>query len=190
MVTMETERLIVRNFRPDDWRDLHEYLSQSRVLEYEPEPPSSVEDCKVKAEERSKSNAFWAVCLKDTQKMIGHVYFNQADPPEFLTWEIGYIFNPAYWGKGYATEACQRMLQYGFEGLGAHRIKAGCSPDNPPSWRLLERLGMRREGYFKQHVFFRRTDEGEPLWLNSYEYAMLDKEYRQRRDIFPQPQSR
>jgi ribosomal-protein-alanine N-acetyltransferase len=56
--------------------------------------------------------------------MIGYVYFKQIDPAEFLTWEIGCIFNPKYYGKGYATEACRRMLQYGFAELGAHL--SGC----------------------------------------------------------------
>lgn len=156
------------------------------MLKYDIETVSDEEECKVKASDRAKGKAFWAVCLKDTQKMIGHVYFCPTEPPEFLTWDIGYIFNPAYWSKGYATEACQRMLQYGFEELGAHRIKAECSPDNPPSWRLLERLGMRREGHLKQVVFFRKTAEGEPLWLDAYQYATLDEEYRSRRLASPQ----
>lgn len=178
MATMETERLILRRFAPDDWKDLHEYLSRPEVLKYDAETVSDEEACKDKAAARAKGQAFWAVCLKDTGKMIGHVYFSQKDPPDFLTWEIGYIFNPAYGGKGYATEASRRILQYGFEELGAHRIEAGCSPDNPPSWRLLERLGMRREGYFREQVFFRTDYKGQPIWLDSYQYGMLDKEYR------------
>ncbi len=95
--------------------------------------------------------------------MIGHVYFCQAEPPKFLTWELGYIFNPAYWGKGYATEACRRILQYGFEELGAHRIMARCSPENEASWRLLERLSMRREGFFKKCATFRQDEFGTEM---------------------------
>jgi RimJ/RimL family protein N-acetyltransferase len=173
---METERLVIRRFTPDDWKDLHEYLSLAYVLKYDAETVSDEEECREKAAARAGGKAFWAVCLKDTGKMIGHIYFNQADPPDFLTWEIGYIFNPLFWGNGYATEACRRILRYGFEELGAHRIKAGCSPDNPPSWRLLERLGMRREAHEKKFGFFRRTAEGEPIWLDSYQYAILDEE--------------
>lgn len=177
VAAFETERLLLRRFMPDDWKDLHEYLSNPEVLQYDAETVSNEEECKKKADARSKGQSFWAVCLKETGKMIGHVYFAQVDPPEFLTWEIGYIFNPAFWGKGYATEACRRILRYGFEELGAHRITAGCSPHNPPSWRLLERLGMRREAHEKQFGFFHRTPEGEPIWLDSYKYAILRHEF-------------
>lgn len=174
---METERLWVRNFMEDDWKGLYEYLSIKEVLRYEPGDVSSEEDCKKMCIERSQGNVFWAVCLKENGKMIGHLYFNQADPHEFLTWELGYIFNPEYYGKGYATEASRRLLQYGFEELGAHRIIAMCSPDNAPSWKLLERLSMRREGYFKKKAFFRNGINGEPLWLDVYEYAILSEEW-------------
>ena len=177
MASLETERLILRRFTPDDWRDLHEYLSQPEVVKYDAEVVCNEEECREKAAARSQGEAFWAVCLKDTGKMIGHVYFSQKDPPDFRTWEIGYIFNPAYWRRGYATEAARRILQYGFKELGAHRIEAGCSPDNPPSWRLLERLGLRREGHFKENVFFRTDDRGQPIWFDSYMYGMLEKEY-------------
>jgi [ribosomal protein S5]-alanine N-acetyltransferase len=180
MIIMETERLIVRNFRVDDWQDLYEYLSQKEVLRYEPEGESDQEDCKRKAMERSQSDIFLAVCLKDSDKMIGHVYFNQTGPVEFLTWEIGYIFNPKYYGKGYATESCQRVLQFGFKKLGAHRIIAMCNPENSTSWKLLERLSMRREGHHKKKAFFRRTDDGNPIWHDAYQYAILSEEWYNR----------
>ncbi|MBY9077401.1 GNAT family N-acetyltransferase [Paenibacillus sp. HN-1] len=175
---METERLIVRKFSENDWSDLHEYLSQEQVLKYEPDGVSSEEDCKYIARERAEGDCFWAVSLKDTNKMIGHVYFGQKEPAEFNTWMIGYIFNPAFYGKGYATEACQGILKYGFEDLGIHRVMALCSPENAPSWRLLERLNMRREGHFKKEAFFRRTDDGQPLWHDAYQYAILNEEWK------------
>lgn len=176
MAAMETKRLIIRQFEPGDWKDLHEYLSQESVLRYEPGSVSSEEDCKNMATERSQGKDFWAVCLKDTNKMAGHVYFAQKEPKEFLTWMIGYIFNPAYYGKGYATEACQRLLKYGFEELGAHRVMALCNSENAPSWRLLERLLMRREGYFKKEVYFRTAESGQPMWQDTYQYAILKEE--------------
>lgn len=113
MKELEAERLVIRNFRPSDYIDLHEYLSREDVLEFEPGTVSSLEDCAGLARERSAGNEFLAVCLRDTGKMIGHVYFARLEPVDFMTWEIGYIFNPAYYGKGYATEACRRVLEYG-----------------------------------------------------------------------------
>lgn len=176
MILIETKRLVVRQFKAADWKDLHEYLSQESVLKYEPETVSNEEDCKSIANERSQGDLFWAVCLKDTNKMIGHVYFGQKEPREFLTWVIGYIFNPAYYGKGYATEACQRILKYSFEELGAHRVIALCNPENVSSWKLLERLSMRREGVLKKEVFFKTTESGQPIWQDTYQYAILKEE--------------
>ncbi|URJ44501.1 GNAT family protein [Paenibacillus polymyxa] len=76
----------------------------------------------------------------------------------------GYIFNPRYYGNGYATEASRRVLQYGFEELKAHRIIAMCNPENASSWRLLERLLMRKEG--------------QPIWHNAYQHAILADEWQ------------
>ncbi|WP_197723943.1 GNAT family N-acetyltransferase [Methylomusa anaerophila] len=179
---METERLVIRNFKADDWYDLFEYLSQKEVLRYEPRTESNEEECKKIAAERAQGNIFWAVCLKETGKMIGHLYFAQREPYDYLTWMLGYIFNPAYYGQGYATEACRKMLQYAFEQLDAHRVIALCNPENTASWRLLERLSMRREGHFRKEVFFRKTDDGNPIWLDGFQYAILAEEWNKERN--------
>jgi RimJ/RimL family protein N-acetyltransferase len=174
---METERLIIRRFQKDDWKDLFEYLSQEAVVRYEPydvyDEKSSIEE----AVYRSKSDSFFAVCLKENNKLIGNVYFQQQEPKDFLTWEIGYVFNPDYYGQGYATEACEKVLKYGFEELGAHRIIGQCNPENTSSWRLLERLSMRREGHFRKPVFFKKSKDGKPIWHDSYEYSILEEEF-------------
>jgi RimJ/RimL family protein N-acetyltransferase len=177
ILTMETERLVIRKFEPNDWKDLCEYLSLKEVLMYEPNSESDNKDCKKLALERSQSDIFFAVCLRETDKMIGHIFFNQLEPSEFLTWEIGYIFNPKFYGNGYATEACKQILKYGFEELGAHRIIGNCNPENTASWKLLERLSMRREGCFKKKAFFRKTSDGKPIWHDSYQYAILEEEW-------------
>lgn len=177
MIHFETERLSIRNFRPGDWEALYAYLSQDEVLKYEPETANTEAECRAKADERSLGDIFLAVCLKETGQMIGHIYFNQEGPAEFMTWEIGYIFNPSFKGRGYATEAARGVIKLGFETMGAHRIMAMCNPENAASWKLLERLGMRREGHEKKKAFFRRTPEGSPLWHDAYVYAMLEEEW-------------
>ncbi|HEX9061076.1 MAG TPA: GNAT family N-acetyltransferase [Clostridia bacterium] len=174
----ETDRLIIRRFCCDDWKDLYEYLSQEKVVKYEPYDAYYTEKaCKQEAINRSQNDAFWAVCLKESNKLIGNIYFQQQEPEEFLTWEIGYVFNPQYYGRGYATEACKRILQFGFEQVGAHRIIARCNPENTASWKLLERLSMRREGYYKKPVYFKKSPEGRPMWNDAYEYAILEEEW-------------
>lgn len=180
MLNLETDRLIIRRFSCDDWEDLYEYLSQESVVKYEPYDACSEEESKEAAIRRSKDDAFFAVCLKENNKLIGNVYFEQQEPKDFLTWEIGYVFNPKYYGKGYATEACRRILKYGFEQLGAHRIIGMCNPENTPSWKLMERLSMRREGFFKKPAFFKKTEEGKPIWHDAYQYSILDEEFLSR----------
>ena len=56
---------------------------------------------------------------------------------------------------------------------GMHRVVACCNPENTASWKLLEKIGFRREGLLRQNIFFRRSAAGEPLWIDTYVYAWL-----------------
>lgn len=174
---LETERLLLRKFKSGDWQDLYAYLSLPEIYRFEPGKPTSLEEAKHLAEERSRTNNFFAVVLKSSQKMIGHLYFEQVEPKEFLTWELGYIFNPAFQGQGYCTEAAKRLLEYGFKELQAHRITAFCDPANPASWKVLEKIGLEREGHFKQKAFFRRDRQGQPVWHDCLAYGILAGQY-------------
>ena len=172
---METDRLIIRNFSPDDWQDLHAYLSDEQVVRYEPYRPFTEEQSREEAARRAGDQNFLAVCLKENGKLIGNLYFAEQ---EFQTFEIGYVFSRAHQGKGYATEAARRLLQHIFEELDAHRVQAYCNPENTASWRLLERLHMRREAHLLENVYFFTDEKGNPLWLNSYSYAILRREWK------------
>ena len=174
MQQLETERLIIRRFKEEDWKDLYEYLSDEKVVHYEPYQVFSIEASQNEAKSRAESSAFLAVCLKENNKLIGNIYFAKQ---EFKTWEIGYVFNRSYQGKGYATEAAKAVIAYGFHTRGARRIVAMCNPLNTASWRLLERLGMRREGHLRQNIYFKRDEHGKPIWSDTYEYAILKDEY-------------
>jgi [ribosomal protein S5]-alanine N-acetyltransferase len=177
-VRLETERLVIRAFEPGDWRDLREYVTLPEVTRYDYEYPSTDEALQGVVGYFMENSGYWAVCLKATGKLIGHITCTRKAPEALRTWELGYIFNPTTYGHGYATEACRRVLQSVFEEFGAHRVEAACDPRNAPSWRLLERLGMRREAHRLKAGFLRTTPEGEPVWVDSYEYAMLAEEWR------------
>lgn len=177
MMVMETERLIIRSFCADDWEDLYEYLSQEIVVKYEPYGVFSKDASKEEAVYRSQNDCYWAVCLKENNKLIGNIYFEHQEPEKFFTWEIGYVFNSAYWGRGYAAEACKKILDYGFKQLKAHRIVAMCNPLNTASWKLMERLNMRREGHLLKNIYFKYDDDGNSAWTDTYEYAILSEEY-------------
>ena len=180
--TLETERLILRRFNKDDWQDLYEYLSDEAVVRYEPYGVFTEEECKQAAISRANQEFFWAICLKESGsvagKLIGNIYFQQQNPPEFMCWSLGYVLNPRYQGQGYATEGCQAILEHGFTKMHVRRVAAMCNPENTPSWNLLERLGLRREGHFIKHKFFRRDAQGNPIWTDTLLYAVLAEEWQ------------
>ena len=169
-----TDRLIIRRFNETDWKDLHEYLSNETVVKYEPYNVYTETEAKKEAINREESESFYAVCLKEMGKLIGNLYLAKGD---FDTWEIGYVFNLNYWGKGYATESAKALMNTAFSQLGARRIVAMCNPLNEHSWKLLEGLGMRREGTLIKNIYFKKGINGEPLWADTYEYGILKSEW-------------
>ena len=171
---METLRLLLRRFSPSDSQALYEYLSDEQVVRFEPYDVHTLEECEQAALRRSTNDAFWAICLKDTGSLIGNLYFSQQP---YDTWELGYVLGIAWQGNGYVTEAALAMLQHAFKILHAHRVIAMCNPENTPSWRLLERIGMRREGHLKQNIWFKRDGNGQPIWQDTYEYAILRSDW-------------
>ena len=108
-------------------------------------------------------------------KVIGNVYLAKQND---YTWEVGWVFNRAFQHHGYATEAAHAAMDWAFRQQSAHRIIAKCDPRNPASWKLMERLGMRREGEWKKNVFFFRDENGNPLWKDTYQYAVLAEEWK------------
>lgn len=89
--------------------------------------------------------------------------------------EIGWVIDPAYGGRGLATDAVMALLRYCFDRVGVHRVVAACHAPNVPSWRLMERVGMRRESHVSRAALHRT--EG---WIDGYGYAILADEWRQR----------
>lgn len=174
MENINTERLMIRKFEQNDWQDLYEYLSDEEVVKFEPYDIYSENQAKEEAIRRANDEAFYAVCLKENGKLIGNLYLGKGD---FDTWEIGYVFNRKYQGQGFATEGAKTLIDYAFTQLGARRMIGMCSPKNDPSWKLLERLHMRREGLLLQNVSFKTDRNGEPIWLDTYEYAILKAEW-------------
>ena len=85
--------------------------------------------------------------------------------------EIWYLVNPECWGRGVATEAAKQLLALGFGELGLHRIWATCLPENPASARVLEKVGMRKEGFLLKNLKI------HGVWKSSSLYAMLAEEW-------------
>ena len=86
--------------------------------------------------------------------------------------ELGWTLDPAYGGRGLATEAVRGLLRICFEELGLRRVTASCFADNTASWRLMERVGMRREAHTVAESLHRSG-----AWLDGFGYAMLAGEW-------------
>lgn len=168
-VVAETDRLILRRYRGSDLQDLYEYLSDKEVVKFEPYQPMTPEEAEQNLEWRISTEEMIAVELKSNHKMIGNVYLGKRD---FESLEIGYVFNKKYWGKGYAKESCEKLIELAFS-AGIHRIFAECDPQNAGYWRLLETLGFEREAHLRKNVYFWKDDKNKPIWKDTYIYAKL-----------------
>jgi ribosomal-protein-alanine N-acetyltransferase len=118
---------------------------------------------------RAECHDFYAACLKDSNKLIGNLYLGKRD---FDSCEIGYVFNKNYKGKGFATEDAMGLIQYAFDEIGAKRIIAECNPENEHSWKMLECLGLRREGHLIKNIYFKMDENEKPFWQDTYIYGV------------------
>jgi RimJ/RimL family protein N-acetyltransferase len=175
-----TERLVIRRFVRADYKALYAYLSLPEIVRFEPYEVFSLRDCKREAAKRARHPSFWALCLRGTDELIGNLYFSLQDPDTYRTWELGYVLRPDCQGMGYAAEGASRLLEYAFAVLRAHRVIARCNPVNTRSWKLMERLGMRREQHSLKSAWFKKDDNGDPIWHDTYLYAILREEWNNR----------
>ena len=95
-----------------------------------------------------------------------------ADQAKSVQGELGWTLDPSYGGKGYATEAVRALIDVAFRSLGLRRLHAECFYDNEPSWRLMERVGMRREQHTVKDSLHRTKG-----WLDGLSYALLAEEW-------------
>jgi RimJ/RimL family protein N-acetyltransferase len=177
---LTSPRLSLRRFVPADGAGLHAYLSRPEAVEFEPYGVIDRSEADAWAAQRAADPAFWAICLRPDGELIGNLYLARVPPDEWRTWELGYVLHPDHWGRGYASEAATRLLDECFRAWSAHRVVAYCDVENAASWRLLERLGFRREGHLVANASFRSDAGGEPVWKNAYAYAVLDREWPRR----------
>lgn len=168
MEKIETERLILRNFEKEDYDDLYEFLSQRKDDEYEAYPGITYESGKEHMKYRVGNDEFYVIELKENKKVIGNIYFGNRD---FEAKEMGYIINKNYQRKGYASEAAKAVIEYAFT-HNVHRVFAECDPRNECSWKLLEHLGFLREAFFKQNVYFKKDENDNPIWQDTYVYVL------------------
>ncbi len=146
---IETERLRLRMFRPDDVDAMAPFYADPDVMKWmsggQPLPRERVALAIPRWIERFRENGFglFAVELKDSGRLIGHcgiIYLDNT--PEV---EVGYLLGQPYWGKGYATEAATAARDFGFNVVGLSRLVGITRPENFPSQRVLQKIGLRYE---------------------------------------------
>lgn len=176
MKPFETERLRLRKFLAKDAEALYDYLSRPQVSCFADERLTTLAQAQEEVEKRSQDDYQFAVCLRETDQVIGHVFAGFEEPDTFC---ICWHFHPDFGGKGYATEAARAYLEYLFTEQAARRVYAYVEEANSSSQKLCERLGMRKEGTFLEFAIFVEDENGEKQYENTMQYALLRKEWLQ-----------
>ncbi len=156
-VYLETERLVLRRFTPDDAELLVELDSDPEVMRYlsgGPATPREVIEGEVlprflASYERAEGYGFWAAIEKTSGAFVGWFGFNPHDEVGAGEVSLGYRLRRSAWGQGYATEGARALIRKGFEELGARWVFATTYEYNMASRRVMERLGMRHVRSFR-----------------------------------------
>jgi [ribosomal protein S5]-alanine N-acetyltransferase len=173
-VVLEGERLVLREFREDDFPTVHAYGSDPGVVQHLPWGPNTEADtrrflaraqCYRAAEPRVSFEL--AVVLRGAQDPIGGLGLHQDGSNAVL----GYVAGRSAWGRGLASEAARLMMDFGFRHLNVHRIWAVCDAKNTPAAAVLRKIGMRQEGHLREAASIR----GE--WRDSLMFAILESEW-------------
>lgn len=182
---IETERLTLRPFLESDAADVFEYLKEPAVNCFAGMKLNSLEEAKAEMKKRSgETEYYFAIVLKENGKVIGEIdaypeHEESHDPDSPMNvFSPCWMLNNKYQGKGYAFEAAHAFFDYLFREKGARRIYAYTEDYNLSSQHLCEKLGMRREGFFKEFVSFVKNPDGTALYENTVQYAILKKEWR------------
>ena len=172
--TIQTSRLTLRAFTADDAADLLAYLSNPIPSCFAGDKITSMDEALAKIAKRQQEGDYIAVSLRESDQVIGEIFYSKDEPD---TYSVGWNFNEAFHGKGYARESAHAFIDYLFEQAGARRIYAYVEVDNSASQKLCERLGMRQEGHFVEFVSFINNEDGTPKYEDTLQYAILKKEW-------------
>ncbi|MCT7951738.1 GNAT family N-acetyltransferase [Ancylothrix sp. C2] len=155
MNQIQTQRLVLRKFTPQDIEELYRLFNDPDVMHYmggvrtrqatEQRLSQMIDHCQ-------HGFSFWAVIRKSDQQLLGRcglIYLDNT--PEV---ELGYTFFKEFWGQGYATEAGLACLKYGFEIVNLERVVAITHPENTASRHVMEKLGMK----YEKEAFYYNTN--------------------------------
>ena len=195
MSRIETERLLLRPFRDSDAADVLEYLSGPLPHCFADLKLDSIDEARAEVLKRGENTDYcFAIVLKESGRAIGEI---EAEPSTYVppmlysrkkalppadTFTPSLILNAAYHGKGFAYEATYALFDYLFTRKGARRIYTYVDDYNARSQHLCEKLGLRREGLFREFVsFIDDANKGTPVYENTLQYAILKHEWMAKR---------
>ena len=179
-IELESERLIYRKFKHDDFPVVFDWLGDPDNMKYRMGEPRTESEAReylewtisnADVEEKNRESYEFAVVLKSDGSLIGNCgFFNIPDFPE-AHWTL----HRNYWRRGYGTEIGKTMLRFGFDTLNFRRIIAGCNARNTGSYKIMEKIGMRREAHFV------KAQQGNSAlnfeWCDRFQYAILKEEW-------------
>ena len=168
MIHLETERLILRNYRAEDFDDVYAYFNNAEVAEYEDFYPMSEGEVREMISGWSGKDSRLVAQLKEQHTVIGSIGYFIGDDGEY---SIDFDFNPAYGKRGYATEAGNELLNHLFNTLNINKIFGDCDVRNTNSWRLLERLGFKRVSQM-DGASYKDDADGNPILISIFLYCL------------------
>jgi RimJ/RimL family protein N-acetyltransferase len=182
--SLETRRLVLRKFTQDDLDAVQSYAAMPENIIYMEWGPNTREQTQAfiqmamtRAEEDPCVDHQYAAVLKDTGRLIGGCDLNLSGGKA----EIGWILHRDFWKQGYGPEMGEAMLKLGFDELHLHRITARCDAENYGSYRVMEKIGMRREGLFIEGRPANKLSDQK--YGDELTYAILKEEWDIRKEM-------
>lgn len=178
MITLKSERLILREINEGDLDFIHQLHSLPEVDQYNtlgiPENKLATEKLLfewLEAMAQIPKNRYVFLIENSNQESMGLLGLNNGKP-NYSKAEIWYKLHPHFWTKGFATEAVKLILEFGFNQLQLHRIEAGCAVGNIGSIKVLEKAGFTKEGHTRKLLPIR----GE--WHDNFGFAILEEDWQ------------
>ncbi|MBR4458997.1 MAG: GNAT family N-acetyltransferase [Clostridia bacterium] len=178
----ETERLVLREFTPEDFADVHAYASDEETVHhmaFGPNTEAQTRDylerkCPEERTEEPRMHYNLAIQRKDTGRVIGGISMH-------MNWRrddaiLGAVLNRHETGHGFMTEAMRGILNIAFDDLGLHRVHAVCDVENLPMLRVLDKCGLRNEGRMVRRGKS-RPGAAQP-YFDQFGYAILREEWQ------------
>ena len=177
-MSINTDRLVLRETVADDWPAVLAYQRDPRYLRFYPwtdrteaEVRDFVQMFVDQQTERPRRRFQFAIISPGGGRVIGNCGIRRKPENDWEA-DIGYELAPEYWGRGYATEAALAIVNFGFRELGLYRISSWCIADNAASARVLEKVGLRLEGRLRGNEYFKER------WWDTLLFGLLESEWR------------